>query len=209
MKIPKIIHQIWIGPNEPPKFMNTWKENHPDYEYILWGNEMVKGFLPIKNQHLYDQYDNETRNIWNGRANLLRYEILYKYGGIYVDADAKSLRPLEGDFLESDFFIVRVNEKKRGNRLNNCFIGSIPQHPLMEKCIDELNKFDLIQQPSFQFSGPVFITEIVNKYGFDVTVLPSYYFSPYFFERGGVYKGDFKPFADHQWGTTRKLYGKI
>ena len=31
--IPKIIHQIWIGPKPAPtKFMDTWKEENPDFE---------------------------------------------------------------------------------------------------------------------------------------------------------------------------------
>ena len=38
--IPKIIHQLWIGPKpRPSKFMATWKEKHPDYEYIMWNEE--------------------------------------------------------------------------------------------------------------------------------------------------------------------------
>ena len=40
MSIPKIIHQIWIGPKTAPiKLMNTWKDKHPDFEYI-YCNEM-------------------------------------------------------------------------------------------------------------------------------------------------------------------------
>ncbi len=36
MSVPKIIHQIWIGPKQPPiNLMNTWKEKHPDFEYIF------------------------------------------------------------------------------------------------------------------------------------------------------------------------------
>lgn len=35
--IPRIIHQIWIGPKPAPtKFMDTWKDKHPDFEYIRW-----------------------------------------------------------------------------------------------------------------------------------------------------------------------------
>ena len=30
--IPKIIHQIWIGPKPAPtKFMDTWKEKNPEF----------------------------------------------------------------------------------------------------------------------------------------------------------------------------------
>ena len=43
MTIPKIIHQLWIGPKPRPyKFMKTWEDKHPDYEYILWNEEEIK-----------------------------------------------------------------------------------------------------------------------------------------------------------------------
>ena len=42
-KIPKIIHQIWIGNRQLPlklqQYQETWKEQNPDWEYKLWTNE--------------------------------------------------------------------------------------------------------------------------------------------------------------------------
>ena len=39
-KIPKIIHQIWIGDKPAPtKFMDTWRDKNPDFEYIRWNEE--------------------------------------------------------------------------------------------------------------------------------------------------------------------------
>mmetsp|Transcript_11949 Transcript_11949/g.34641 ORF Transcript_11949/g.34641 Transcript_11949/m.34641 type:complete len:177 (+) Transcript_11949:86-616(+) len=39
-RIPKIIHQIWLGGNQiPPEcipWMESWKRYHPDWEYKLW-----------------------------------------------------------------------------------------------------------------------------------------------------------------------------
>ena len=38
--IPKIIHQIWIGPRPAPeKLMATWKEKNPSFEYIRWSEK--------------------------------------------------------------------------------------------------------------------------------------------------------------------------
>jgi mannosyltransferase OCH1-like enzyme len=46
MSIPKIIHQLWIGPKQPPiELMKTWKEKNPDYEYIHW--KLKKPFIAI------------------------------------------------------------------------------------------------------------------------------------------------------------------
>ena len=41
-KIPKIIHQLWIGPKPAPtKLMQTWKDKNPDFEYILWNEAEI------------------------------------------------------------------------------------------------------------------------------------------------------------------------
>ena len=45
MSIPKIIHQIWIGPKTPPtKLMDTWKNKHEKegFEYIRWTEDEMK-----------------------------------------------------------------------------------------------------------------------------------------------------------------------
>ena len=44
--IPKIIHQIWLGPNKRPDiWMNSWKINyikkHPDWTYKLWTEKEI------------------------------------------------------------------------------------------------------------------------------------------------------------------------
>ena len=45
MSIPKLIHQIWVGPNPiPPKsveYMKRIKELHPDFEHRLWTDKDI------------------------------------------------------------------------------------------------------------------------------------------------------------------------
>lgn len=36
-----------------------------------------------------------------GKADIMRYEILYKYGGIYLDADSLCLESLDEFFLKT------------------------------------------------------------------------------------------------------------
>ena len=44
MSIPKIIHYCWFGKEIPAKVLkviDSWRENLPDYEFYLWGNEHI------------------------------------------------------------------------------------------------------------------------------------------------------------------------
>lgn len=85
--IPKIIHQIWLG-GPPPKAYSAWMEawrNLPGFEYRLWTDKEASEF-PLKNRTLY----NTTPNL-AGKSDILRYEILYRYGGVYIDTDIECL----------------------------------------------------------------------------------------------------------------------
>lgn len=85
--IPKIIHQIWIGDKAaPPKqWLDTWSVNfmqqNPGYTYVLWRDEDLEN-LQMRNRALYD-----AEKTLPGKADIARYEILHRYGGVYVDAD--------------------------------------------------------------------------------------------------------------------------
>lgn len=85
MPIPKIIHQIWIGPKPAPTdLMDTWRDKHPDFEYIRWSETELaeRGFVSECQSQIDDMPE------INGKADIYRWEILHKYGGIFVDADS-------------------------------------------------------------------------------------------------------------------------
>lgn len=125
MNIEKIIHQVWIGPLPPPtKWMNTWKEKNPNWEYKLWTNKEVFS-RKWKNQHLIDEYvrrydltkgrkpsqdtftsarglvfkgEKATLFAWHVIADILRYEILYEEGGYMPGADTVCLKSIDDKF---------------------------------------------------------------------------------------------------------------
>lgn len=209
--IPKIIHQIWIGnaPDETiQKAIQTWIDEHPDYKHILWDNDKVNEFIKIMyNKHLYELYGKEHKNIWNGRANLLRYEILYQYGGIYIDADSFCLNRLDDFFLNNNFWSVYENEKRRPGLINNAFFGTVPENEILKKIIDTLHTKKQVEQPSWIFSGPKLFTEIIKQYK-NYTIYPSYMFMPRHARTQERYSGNQKIYADHYWGTSEKTYQK-
>jgi len=205
MKIPKIIHQVWIGPNKPPEFLGSWKEMNPGFEWLLWDIKAVKNFLPLYNQHLFDEFASQrTQTGITGIVDLLRYEILYKYGGIYIDADVECLRPLEGEFLESSFFISYVLDQVE-DILSTSVIGCVPEHTIMNNIIEELYQYEKVEDTPNIFTGSCKLTKVIEGSGVKVTKLPSYCFNPIHYS-GAKYMGDFKPFGDHKWNTARKVF---
>ena len=93
--IPKIIHQIWIGPNKVPeniqKLMNEVKEKTPGFEYKFWSEKELEEEF---NKEYIQNIINKSLHIVFA-TNVFRLKILEKFGGIYLDADTKIVQPLE------------------------------------------------------------------------------------------------------------------
>lgn len=87
--IPKKIHYAWLGNNMPSKIQKNiehWKELCPDYEFYEW-NE--KNYDISTNLYMKQAYENK---MWGFVPDYMRLDIIYNYGGIYLDTDIKMVK---------------------------------------------------------------------------------------------------------------------
>ena len=99
-KIPKIIHQIWLGGPFPEKYKvltDIWKAKHPDWNFLLWTEKEIEEF-GLTNKWMYDNMRNPS-----AKSDVVRYEVAYSYGGVYVDTDFYCCQNLD-KLLYLDFF---------------------------------------------------------------------------------------------------------
>ncbi len=203
-RIPKFIHQIWIGDQSkrPQAWLDSWKDKHPGWEYILWDEEKIEAF-GLKNKALYDRYYAEK--CYNGAANVARVEILERLGGVYMDADSECLESMEGAvFLDWDIFSVYEADNFFVDGIRvvaNGIIGAIPAHPLMQKYIKELGKVSEIM-PSWKKTGPFLWSKIMNK---SQCVLPPYTFLPEH-HSGTLNRVEGTIYGRQFWGTSKNIY---
>jgi glycosyltransferase involved in cell wall biosynthesis len=205
--IPKIIHQLWIGNKPPPtNLMNTWKNKHPEYEYIYWNEEEI-----IKRNFQFKCHEKiKLINEINGKADIMRWEILYQYGGIFIDADSICIEPLDDFFLENTGFASFENEECRNGLIATGTMGFIPSHSICKNIIDWINSeesIEVINSYRAWFSvGPALFTRFLNSGEYkDITIYPSYYFLPHHFT-GSKYVGHKKVYAHQEWGTANNSY---
>ncbi len=135
--IPKIVQLIWVGPKPFPhvfyRCLESVKRLLPDWECKIWMDEEVKN-LNFENKDLYDAEKN-----YGAKSDILRYEILYREGGVYLDIDMELVQSL--DILHHTYeFYCCLMPCDRIAALNNCVIGAAPGHPIIKACIDELRK---------------------------------------------------------------------
>jgi mannosyltransferase OCH1-like enzyme len=177
MGIPKIVHQIWIGPKKRPDiWMDTVKSfcETQGFEYVLWDDKMV-GELKMVNQSFYDK-----ESTYNGKSDILRYEILYQYGGVYIDADSVILKPEQFNTLLTEFnkdagFGFEIN----GKLVCGGVSIAIKESRLIKHCIDAIPGRDMTKLAWISV-GPQLITDMVSKYQKEIPLMlyPSTVFYP-------------------------------
>jgi len=208
MSIPKIIHQMWIGPKKPPADeMETWKDFHPDWQYILWNENSLSENFP---EGLFNQQQYNQMLELPGKCDIARYEILHKFGGVFIDADSICLRPLDEELMTADSFSCYENEKLRGELIANGYLATVKDNKLMAAIIRKIHKLNL-KKPWYKLGltawkkvGPRLLTETVKEMKYKKLVIyPSYFFIPQHYT-GYEYKGSFLPYCNHLWGSTPK-----
>ena len=205
--IPKIIHQIWIGHKERPiSLMDSWKIKNPDFKYILWDEEKIEE----ENFSTKDKIDEIEE--YCGKADIIRYEILYKYGGIYVDADSYCLGRLNYSLFLNESFAVYENENVRKGLIATGVLGFEANHNLLKNILNIIANskisFGYTNRSSWQTVGPLLFTKIYNKTFPKIKLYPSYMFYPEHYT-GLKYNGHGKVFAYQFWSSTKKNYDTI
>jgi len=193
MEIPKTIHQIWLGPNKCPDiWMNSWKNDYikryPEWTYKLWTEKEINELDLINKK----QYDNEK--FYNGKSDIARYEILYRFGGIFMDADSLWIHYSLNDILEKAKISGMFAAEEPVNKwsIANGVIGFTKEHPILKSMINYIsnNYFNLKkklkkEREIWQVTGTKPFTEIVKKYD-NKLILESYYFYPESFHQNNL-----------------------
>lgn len=204
MIIPKIIHQIWLGDQSirPTPLMETWKDMNPDWEYKIWTEENIP---KLKNQ---DQFD--AVNQLPGKADILRYELLFNEGGFFIDADSECIKPLKDDLINNDSFCCWENEIVRPGLMANGYLASCKNNKLMKSLIDQISNIPLeyLQRPNMApwvTLGPVLLTEQAKTYK-HLKVYPSWYFIPKHYS--GVDQSSKSPIYGKQYYMSTGITGR-
>ena len=91
--IPKIIHYIWLGntplPKVAEKCIASWKKYCPDYEIMRWDESNID---LDKYKFCRDAYDAKK---YAFASDVIRVDVLYNYGGIYLDIDVQLLKSID------------------------------------------------------------------------------------------------------------------
>lgn len=119
--VPKILHFLWVFQPIPEKYLeaiSAFEKNNPNYEIFLWTDN--SSIPKVQNKSSWEIRHVDTLNLtipevidgessekkagwgWIGAyTDLLSYEIIHQFGGIYLDTDSQSLKPFDSLFQHS------------------------------------------------------------------------------------------------------------
>ncbi len=175
--IPKTIHYCWFGGSPLPKqyqgYMKTWKEFCPDYEIIRWDES---NYDYSWSPYMREAYECKK---WAFVSDLARLDIVYRYGGIYLDTDVEIIRSLDELLYQESYFGIESG----GWVATGLGFGARPHHPAIKELINmyegrhfmdrngvmDLTSCPVLQRPCFEkmgflFDGNLFITENTTIY---------------------------------------------
>lgn len=196
----RIIHQIWFG-TIPNKFTakKAYKKlkkcrdsvliKNPTWLRFEWNKELclklVKTFFP-QHQDMYKNYKYEIQ-----RCDVIRYFILYRYGGWYVDMDYfcnKSFDEVHKIYRNKIYLVQTPNKTffQDSDYVSNSLMYSVPNHPFWKEVFIHLEKNQFATYMSKHLkvmftTGPGIINRIYSyyKYRYKVKSLPYEKFQPF------------------------------
>jgi len=167
-RIPKIIHQIWLGPKLPPSsffhFQDHVRRLHPDWEYHLWSESDLEA-LELDNWDIVQKSDNYAE-----MSDIIRADLLDRFGGVYFDADVDLLQKLDELHEKYDFYAGMEHPHKIATTDNRIWVGisimaSRPGHPIMQNWKRRVR--DGWDEVNLRYSNPV--ERVINHTYFQFT----------------------------------------
>lgn len=127
--IPKKIHYCWFSGNPIPeplqRCMDSWRRFCPDYEIIRWDESNYDFGESLYMRQAYE------RQRWSFVSDVARQDILYRYGGIYLDTDVELRRSLDELLYQPAFCGV-----EKWGIVNTSLSGACPGNPVVRAMLD-------------------------------------------------------------------------
>ena len=140
-------------PPECAGYSQTWADRHPEWEMRLWTDDALP---KLTNQELYDKM-----SIPSQKADIASFEILYQYGGVYIDTDFECYRNIE-PLLHGVEAFAGCEET---GIISHGIMGAVAGHPAFKALVDGLATWvsDHSHMPPNVQTGPIYITATLGS----------------------------------------------
>ena len=182
--IPKVIHYCWFGNGNKSdltlKCIESWKKYCPDYKIVEWTEKEI---VIDSVAYMKEAYEAKA---WGFVPDVARLQIIYKYGGIYLDTDVELIKPLDSLLDKKAFMGIEVDDYVN---LGSGF-GAESGNALIKKLMDEYSCLHYKNEDGTynRMPSPQIQTRTLMKLGYvrenrkqiimGAEIYPQEYFSP-------------------------------
>jgi mannosyltransferase OCH1-like enzyme len=165
--IPLNLFLTWNTNNMPSKMKKSVefvKASNPEFNMYIYDDNECKNFLKkYFKQDIVDAFDSLIPGAY--KADLWRYCILYKYGGVYQDI---KFQPVDNfkyiDMVDKEYFVRDIKESGEG--IYNALLICAPENPILGKCILQIvqnveNKY--MGKSSLEPTGPLLMRKFFSQ----------------------------------------------
>lgn len=212
-KIPRLILQTFrdnlVGPKVARNIRNLLETN-PCYEYRLYTDEeaaeLLRGSFPRAVSEAL-----ESLRSGAAKGDLIRYCLLYKIGGVYLDLDSTFGKALD-ELVEPQVSCYIGLEPDRASPVQWAMMFACG-HPLLKELIKECVKRVLLRSHGhiFDATGPNLYSDVLIKYlsGLDLSRTKNTEEQRRLIVSGGMEGTEFVPTqGDHPWKYTFRGYSR-
>jgi hypothetical protein len=138
--IPLVIYQTWYTKNLPPIMKNTVNRliaDNPQFQHVLYDDSECREFIQQNfDQSVVDAFDSLIPGAY--KADLWRYCILYKNGGIYMDIKYQCIDGFSLLHLTDKEYFVRDIEWENKRGIYNALMVCQPGNQKCWDCIQQI-----------------------------------------------------------------------
>lgn len=195
-EIPHKIHYCWFGRNSLPdsaqKCIASWKKYFPDYEIVEWNEDNYDvNIIPYTKQAYAEKK-------YAFVSDYARFDILYRYGGVYFDTDVEVIKSFDDILGQGSFMGCEIDGKlSESDNVDTGIavapglgIAANPGLGIYKEILDFYkNQNFLLKSGEYNLETVVsYTTQILLKYGMknikgiqkvnEITIFPKEYFNP-------------------------------
>jgi mannosyltransferase OCH1-like enzyme len=188
--IPKIVHKI--APHDKTKWRPIWIKSYnswlkyfpePEYKIMMWNDDDIYIFIKNTFPWFYHMFCDYPHNIQ--RFDIVRYFLLYEYGGIYADMDYEVFKNFHHLLPNGKVSIIEEGNRNSKSLLENALMASPPKNifwaDVLKLAIIRTTKIECISNNFscifnicyiMHSTGPYLVSKVYNdKYKTKINVL--------------------------------------
>ena len=172
--IPKVINTAHLAETPLPesfrRWRTEWQQHHPEWDVrVITLNDRE----PIFNHAQWDETFKLPESAGAAsRLNILRYELLAREGGVFVDPDRFPLRPIDDLVNSVRAFCSTTQQHGRPHLLLPAVMGAAPCQASLWHCVRDLVHSILVYRGIWDQTGPGYLTRVINEHSHFRDVVP-------------------------------------